>query len=551
MFFDKFFVYLIFSIYIKMSEKVIRITSQQGFAAEWLNAAQPTTLNLCDFVMPQGLGVIDMSKSYIAFNSLIENSPAGAGAVPEVVNAGFFLDVDADGTQYNVPTSALVRNCHITASNVGQIESIRRQDSLSCAMFSLNHTAEEQKSDMNVLSAFNNGRGTDVFTTYGLEAVVNNVSPNGSEIDTKDVSRNITRDLKVPLKDIFGIGAVEDWDLQKWGETRIHIETNFTKLKSHQWGGLEDVTTGFNTTTFQGAIEAMADVPGSASAPNNVNPVIIEMSTTYGDPNYVFPFFVGQTVLINAAASAGGNVVDNERIIKSIRYGTDNTSTPATGRGKIFITLDAAFFTNAETGTVSLTTILMKAKVDDTTLKNTVTRAELVLFTRNDLEAKDTTSEIDYRTFSTEEDNGNNIALFNRSYMLEPECENFVVCCIPDSQILPTLNVTSYRYAIDNVEQTGNRDIEMSQTDKQGSSLQYERLIRCLDLSMSLPLRNAQLKFYNQLATTQVGLYDKPISVICETTTTTPSSKMLNLTITSGGLRQIVIYKQIPRTIKV
>lgn len=534
-----------------MSEKVIRITSQQGFADEWLNASKPTTLSLCDFVMPQGLGVIDMSKSYIAFNSLIENIPTVAGAVPEVVNAGFFLDVANTGTQYNVPTSALVRNCHISASNVGQIESIRRQDSLSCSMFSLNHTAEEQKGDMNVLSAFNNGRGTDVFTTYGLEAVVNNVSPNGSEIDTKDVSRNITRDLKVPLKDIFGIGMTEDWDLRKWGETRIHLETNFSKLKSHQWGGLEAVTTSFDATTFQGAIEAMADIPGSASAPNNVNPVLIEMSTLYGDPEYVFPFFVGQTVLINAAASTGAGVVDNERIIKSIRYGTNNTSTPPVNGGKIFITLDAAFFTNAETGTVSLTTILMKAKVNDVALKNTITRAELVLFTRNDLEAKDTASEIDYRTFSSEEDNGNNIASFNRSYMLEPECENFVVCCIPDDEILPTLDVTSYRYAIDNVEQTGNRDIDMSRTDKQGSSLQYERLIRCLDLSMKLPLRNAQLKFYNQLATTQLGLYDKPISVICETTTTTPSSKMLNLSITSGGLKQLVIYKQIPRTIKV
>ena len=530
-----------------MSEKVIRITSQQGFSAEWENAGAPTTLNLCDFVMPQGLGVIDMSKSYISFNSLIENNAAD----PEIVNASFYLNVDATGGgQYNVPTAALVRNCHISASNVGQLESIRRQDSLSCAMFTLTHNSEEQKGDMNVLSAFNNGRGTDVFTTYGLEAVVNNVSPNGSTIDTADVSRNITRDLKVPLKDIFGVGMIEDWDLRKWGETRIHLETNFAKLKSHQWGGSEDTKNGFNGSTPQGAIEAQNAIPAVGSAPANINEAVCEMSLTYGDPNYVYPFYVGQTVLVSCTPSAGTAVTDNERKIMSIQYGTDNTVTPSTGPGKIFVTFDAPFFTNAEAAPVNITDILMKAKVEDATLKMTINRAELVLYTRNDLDMKDTTDEVEYMTYSTEEDNGNQLASFNRSYMIEPTCENFVVCCVKNSEILPNFPLTSYRYAIDNVEQTGNRDIGMSSLSRQASSLQYDRLIRCLDKSMELPLKSANLKFYNQLASEQSTVYDSPVSAICETTTITPSSKMLNLSVTSGGLEQLVIYKQIPRTIK-
>lgn len=521
-----------------MSEKVVRITSQQGFSAEWLNAAKPQTLNLCDFTINAGMGVIDMSKSYISFNSLIDHPT-------EVVNAGFFLQTNAAADQYNVPTSALIRNCHISAANVGQLESIRRQDTLGITMFGLTHTAEEKKSDMNVLSAYNDGRGVDQRTTYGLEAVVNNVSPDGSTIDAADVSRNITRDLKIPLKDIFGIGAAEDWDLRKWGETRIHLETNFQELKSHQWGGDEQNAQGFDGSTPQGAFQPMPAIAAAAS-----NPTVIESTLGYGEWEYTFPFFVGQTILCSATASQGTSPADVERTITSIQYQLDNTATPPTGNAKVYITLDAAFFTNAEASATDLTDVLFKAKVDDSTLRNTINRAELVLFTRNDLGRDDTANEYDYMTFSTEEDNGNGIANFNRSYMLEPECENFVVACPGDGDILPASDITSYRYAIDNVEQTGNRDVIVKSSTAIGTSMQYERLIRALDVGMRMPLRNAQLAFYNQTAT-QALAYDKPISAIVETTVRTPAHKMLNLSIKSAALRQLCIYKQLPRNIKV
>tara|TARA_R110002153_G_scaffold55435_3_gene153883 strand:- start:1781 stop:3361 length:1581 start_codon:yes stop_codon:yes gene_type:complete len=517
-----------------MSEKVIRITSQQGFSAEWLNAATPQTLNLCDFTMNSGLGVIDMSKSYIAFNSLISN-PA------ETVNAGFFLQTNGDTDQYNVPTSALIRNCSIQSANVGQLESIRRQDTLGISMFGLTHTAEEKKSDMNVLSAYNDGRGVDQYTTYGLESVINNVSPDGAVIDTLDVSRNINRDLKVPLKDIFGVGAVEDFDLSKWGETRISLQTNFQQLKSHQWGGQENIAQGFNAATPQGAMVDMAAIATGAT-----NQLLIQTEISYGEWEFTFPFFVNQTILCSATASAGDSPVDVERTIKSIQFQRDNTATPATDPAKVFITLDAAFYTNntaAPAANVDLSDILFKAKVNDATLLNTINSAELVLFTRNDLTSEDTANEYDYTTFSTEEDNGNGIANFNRSYMLEPECENFIVAMPNDNGILPMRDMLSYRYAIDNVEQTGNRDIGMATggAGNPGSSLQYERLIRALDIAMKMPFRNAQLKFYNQIAA-QADAYDASISVIVETTKKTNSHKMLNLTITSAGLQQLILF---------
>ena len=282
----------------------------------------------------------------------------------------------------------------------------------------------------------------------------------------------------------------------------------------------------------------------------NSNPPLIESALAYGEWEYTYPFFVGQTILCSATASQGTSPVDVERTITSIQYNLDNTATPPTGGSKVFITLDAGFFTNGEATATGLTDILFKAKVDDTSLRNTINRAELVLFTRNDLSRDETADEYDYMTFSTEEDNGNGIANFNRSYMLEPECENFVVACPGDGDILPASDITSYRYAIDNVEQTGNRDVAVRSSTAIGSPMQYERLIRALDVGMRMPLRNAQLQFYNQL-TTQLLAYDKPISVIVETTTRTPAHKMLNLSIVSPALRQLILYKQLPRNIKV
>ncbi len=51
-------------------DRVIRITSQQGFSDSWSNAQGATTLNLLDFVIPSGL-TVDLSKSYIAVNAQV------------------------------------------------------------------------------------------------------------------------------------------------------------------------------------------------------------------------------------------------------------------------------------------------------------------------------------------------------------------------------------------------------------------------------------------------------------------------------------------------
>ena len=520
-----------------MSERVVRITSQQGYADTWTNATAPKTLNLVDFTIPSGL-VVDMSSSYISFNSLITNS---AG---EIVNASWWLNGDNDEI-INVPNSALVRNCQISASNVGQLESVIRQDSLACGMWALSHTAEERKSDMNTLSAFNNGAGVDIYTTFGLDRVSNNVSNDGTTTVTglggdPLTSANVDRDIKIPLKDIFGVGEITDFDTSKWGEVSIHLETNMQYLESKQWGGEENTKTGFDQTTPQGkqADQTLA-IGGSLTT--------VTSEVGYGEWEYTNPFYVGQTVLVTATAQHvadvttpnGDLVAGVEMTIATMQFRENNTAVPPTGNNRVILGFTAAVATNTNAGTNALTAVLIRAKVDDATLQNTIHRAELVLSVIDDAE---TPNAYEYITYSSEQDNGIGLASFNRGYMVEPEAENLMVAVLNDNAIVPNRALTSYRYSIDNVSQTGNRDVNT------GTPFQFDRLQRCLDRSAQIPFRNAQLAFYKATAD-QADVYDSPVSMICETLETSSESRMVNLNIESAGLQQIILYKQIPRQI--
>ena len=527
-----------------MGDKVI--TSQQGFADSWniglvnTDDTVPRTLNLCDFTIPSGY-VIDMSKSYVAFNTSIADA---AGA--QVVNAGLQLQTVDKDTIFNVPNSALIRNCAISCSNAGQLESIRRNDTLSCGVWGLSHTAEEMKGDMNTLSVFNGGAGASIGTSFNLDRVCDNITPDGGTTMTglnglPITSSNISRDVKIPIKDMFGVGVVEDWDTSKWGETRIHLETNFQLLRAQEWGGAEDTTLGFDGTTFQGAVVAPAAVAAGADAP-----VLIEIEHNSGEWEYTCPFFVGQTLEVNGNVTGTGAFATATVVIETIQYQLDSLANPITGSTAVYVGLSASYYNNATGAPTTLTDVVIRANIAEN-LKITVNRAELVLFTKPQ---GNTSSAYEYVTYTTEEDNGNAILHFNRGYMLEPEAENVLIACCDNGQILPKTDLISYRYAINNDEQTGNRDVLTSNITAFASPIQYDRLSRCLNRSAQIPFRNTGLTFYQQ-EVTQANALNMPISMICETVEVTKESKMLNLEIHSTALNQIILYKQIAKRISI
>ena len=516
-------------------DKVIRITSQQGFSDSWLNAGTPKTLNLCDFVIPNMAGtLIDMSKSYIAFDSVI------TPAEDQALNATW--EMQTHGAEiFNVPTSALVRNASIS-NDRGQVESIRRCDTLSCALWSLTQTAESQKSDMNSFAVYQDGRGTNNYTSFNLDAVRNNAENNGTVTASglTNVSRNLNRDIKIPLKDIFGVGNTTDYSTQNFGETRLHIETNFKNLKSKVLGGEENTSLMFSQTAHYGGID-----PTTQPANTN-NLVSLESSGTFEDFDYNYPFFVNQQVICQATGNGAQNITETRTII-ALNYQADNTANPPTKSGKMTITLDSSLYDNsANASAVIWSTFLVRAKVDQV-CTNTINKAELVLYTKPD--DGNAPESLTFPTYTTEEDNAVGLTSFAKSYICEPQADAVLIACCPNGSILPVRSIASYRYAVDQVEQTGNRSIPVCDANILGSPLQYERLQRCLESQIGVGWRNGHMRFYRQLQT-QIDSYPLPISMICETLEAKETSKMLNLEIEAPtGLEAIILYKHIMKTI--
>lgn len=515
-------------------DKVIRITSQQGFSDSWVNAGTPKTLGLCDFVIPNMAGsLIDLSKSYIAFDSVITpDTDAPLNATWEMQTHGAEI--------FNVPTSSLIRNASIS-NDRGQVESIRRCDTLSCALWSLTQTAESQKSDMNSFAVYQDGRGVDNFTSFNLDTVKNNAENNGTITASglTNVSRNLSRDIKIPLKDIFGVGNTTDYSTQIMGETRIHLETNFKHLKSKVLGGAENTSLMFSQTAHYGGIDPIVQPDGTDDL------TVLESSGQFADFDYIYPFCVGQEITCEAQGSDGSSFSVTKKII-SLNYQADNTANPPTKPGKMTITLDSSLFNNNTGSDITWSTFLVRAKVDQT-LTNTINKAELVLYTKPD--DGNAPESLTFPTYTTEEDNAVGLTSFAKSYMCEPESDSVLIACCPNGSILPVRSINSYRYAIDQVEQTGNRSIPVCNADKLGSPLQFERLQRCLESQIGVGWRNGQLRFYKQRVN-QVDSYPDPISMICETLEPKETSKMLNLEIEAPlGLEAIILYKHIMKTI--
>ena len=585
-------------------DKIIKINSVQGFAANWFNVL-PTTLDLCDFTIPRGL-TVDLSRSYIAFNVEISSNQN------TVHNTDLFIDV-FDDQPFNMPSSTLIRNANISCDR-GQIESIRRHDSLACALFSVSQDAETQKGDLNLLGSFVDERGLGNQTSYMLDAVVDNTNPDGT--NDGRVSRQIARDIKIPIKDVFGIGQAEDWSTDVFGETRIHLETNFRKLQTRKLGGNEDTSLSFDGTTFWGACEALAnETAGSA-----ITELTLSVDYINLDENLTCPFFVGETVTLgggHAASGAGGagsNIgVGNVKTSTLLSGGTGNTVgdtgalTGGTGTGATYIvttvttgavtayTIDAqglgyvdgdvltmsqggadATITVNTVSTESFATITQIERVIGTredlkltfgtaiytvgavnedlsslTIKaqqsenNTivVNRAELVLYT---VDEPNPSNSFRYMTYLTEEDNGNGLDHLHRQYIVEPDCQNLIVASIENGKLLPQNPFTSYRISIDNEDQTGNRSVVW------GSPLQQERLNRCLNENSNIDFKNAQMAYYSSSGT-QAAAYGQNIMIIAETMPLTNGNKKVGLEIDSTGLaaknQQMILYKQVQRTI--
>lgn len=478
--------------------KTVKYQCQQagGFSA---------TKKLIDFIIPAG-GVVDLSNSHININCSI----AGDGNGLHIVN----LNLTDDGAiNKQVDPVMLVKNCHLSTAKAGMLESVRRQDVLKS-------TLQQYQEDL---------EGKQCKPHIGLNSSRGKNKMNGSafrELRVDRAGRELDHDIRINLKDIFGCGSIPDFDLDKFGTTRIALECNFDKLGAFIEMGDADGAWTEATETALGAIYTpAANATGGAVA---YTTLLTEKTYEIEQFEQECPFFINQQLAITR--SINGAAGTQTQKVTALAYSSTDK--------RVLITVDSAYATVPDGQALTALSVVGVAFTPTVSINS----AEIVLSYNASNEAS---ASHEIVTYKTEEDNGAGRVTHNKQYMIEPEAMGVVIAFPKANSIFSNLEYDSYRISVDNVQQT-DRDI------KRKSPLYHDRINRFhQNEGVALKcLKEAQLTHaVIPLKTDADGArYATSNNAILETMPLTSSMKNLGLQINSSGgntINDIIIFKQV------
>jgi len=524
-----------------MSEQIIKIQSEQGFSEQ----AKPSEFirKLVDFVIP-GSGTYDLGRSYINVNVQLENLVAQAGEEPTGdtgETALFNVDIAFTGDTENLqmPNSMLVRNASMFSATRGMVESIRRVDTLRALLYTLENSKTSQQNELDHLGPIEVNRGNGNMTSSMIAVVPMNTNVDGTT-DQQFVSKYISRDIQIPLSDLFGVGSAL-WNGSVYGDTRIHCELNMNNLEILSLAGNEDVEAGpqyYNGKNF-------GDMVGQTQAGVGSTTNFVVTDLKYGEFGQFLPFYVGQAVVINATATLDGvppgaptAIPPSHQVITSIEYSPgDNTANPPTGDSAVKITFGGTWYTSTNALNVLNTITVVALAEDSAKAEIRVNRAEIVLTQVQE----DGPDKIDYRTYSTEIVQGNGVLQYNKQYIVEPNAQNLIIATGKPNDNNPIGEWDNYEISIDNINQTGNRSIVY------GNNLHQDRLLRFFN-NRGQTVHSMRLSANNVL---EPESQQTPIFPILETCPLTETSKMVDIEINDNdtGIEEVILYKELVRTI--
>ena len=528
-------------------EKIIKLQSDNQFTEE-AAPGEFTTCKLLDFTIP-GNGTYDLGKSFISINmELLCVDPAGGapdgvlGTDTALYNAGLSMKtISTDPKAFVQQSASLVRNCQMESQNRGMVESIRRVDTLRQALFYLENDKQATQERTENMGTQEGRRGPGNLTSAHIQAVIRNTD-NAGTAELGLTSIGIDRDYRIPLSDLFGVGNAM-WSGSVYGPTRIHLEMNTNLLQIVAMGGEENVNTGPDSATPYGKMVQQVGVAGQTGL------FVMESQLTYKDYDLNFPFYVGQAIECSVLDSTrtGGPYV-SKVIIDSIDYSNNNSAAAPGGDEKMRITTRTVWYTTPTQG-VSNIDCTIKAYVPNlTTSKIRINKADIVLA---DQVGQMGPNEIDYRTYVSEIQvaTGNN---YFHQYQVEPEAQNMIIASCDTGNIAPNRSWADYRISIDNIDQTGNRDVVYN------SNLHQDRIMRffnnrgqnvdSLTLSMIDTIQTQGNS--NATRTQQVDYFP-----LLETLPITNVAKDVQIQMTGGvvgapaALQDIILYKEVIRTI--
>lgn len=422
------------------------------------------------------------------------------------------LQVVTAGDKKPLPQNvSFVRNATISCARKGIIESLSRVDQLKTNIHNYSKSQRELFGEgylrCSAAVAPINGQQYSIYAQINKEGTVK------SRV-RKDVP------IQIRLGDIWDICNTPEFDTAKAGDLTLECELNIDRFEAVQ---------RFTAQGFSGACE---DVPDPGADGFAVRQLVM---TNKPNDLQASDVYVGMPVVVTATGAGGAGNVDEAAVITAITI--DDAGVRTLTFNKTLITLD-----NGQ----SLTTVSIASAPWDSASVS-YDSAEVVLQEVANPVGMDA---IAYTTFSTEEDNGNQLTNFQRQYQVEPEASN-VMIIFPDEQNelnSTNNNVVNYRLRLNNDNLTSERVAVRS-------PLYYDRVSMLID-GMGYPLRNLQENSgTNASGTGQIAWGDvytqaeNKLTIAGNPLYPTQRTKLLQVNITAGGtgVKQITLFKTLPR----
>ena len=507
-----------------MNSKYIKF----GSVESGLITAQQKLLN---FKIPSAN--YDMSESYINVYTQIDTTEA---TNPK---AGSIYPVSLNVTDYNSESwynLCLVKNFSISSDTKGPIENLRRNDILKQNLKDL----ELSRGDIEGLSyeRCKNLLPTDtMLASGGWQSYFRSFNKLGT-----DMSQNLVAPIKIPLSDLCDVGKLKVMPQSIAQNLLIWMEMNVDKFTPQVHQSLIPATTACNDKTVAGLI-SFVDVTAPVYDLNNS------------------PFYVGQKLIVHTAQANVTNVV--------VQIGGITRS----NAGILSITFDTAVGDAGDT----YTTIVLKPLAGNQlpTVAVQFNYAEVVL--KELMGNVKSPSSITYRTYTTQEDNGNQLKNFQRMYQLNPECINFFMMFPRDvgSFVSNNYALKTCRAQVDG-EDLWDREMTLQNggDNIQGKVMLYKDRLNMTMVNAGLKLENLLLRNLSAQHSTTQGQQleanyreqNPNINIICSPVNQTPGYKNLQMNIQApsvtvrinnanapqnDGVQNIILYQQVVRSIKV
>jgi len=507
------------------------------------------TQNQIDIVIPGDTGIYDLSQTYVSILTRVTAAISddatipfiGAGssgdAVPDMLVSIVHNGNGAAASNYDqcsTPVECLVRNCRMESSTRGIVEHIQRSDTLRGTMrvYQSDLDSCQARSFTGIAGArkdypWVDGNYVEKFRSGSLR------------------SRVKTHEIQIKLSELFSAGQFEAWDSSVYGNTTIHLETQFAKVALNQnlgaaaavWDSayqnrfLADGTTpnpAFQykkvSSTVPASDGAIWSITGQQAAVTTQN--FLNMAIPYACDADI-PFYVGQQIeyeVRNVGTTLDdGCIMTLPEAVTLKKVGGATGVDKADGRanissmvrdpttGQVRLGFDTVIIsTPNQTATTNGGTLVCTVKGRDVVAGSTITyeAVNLIASRRVDMAAGSAPKSLTYNQFLNQADSFTSTSQYQSTYQIPAGTSNVFIALpcngdITKSDILGSARLFDYRFSIANVLQTNRAIPYFVSPDtsflraRRGGSLHYEQIAKTL-MNAGIEYESIKESIYSQ-----------------------------------------------------